>query len=144
MQLVYFIQMVDDHLNPIKIGKSKEPNVGFEQMLSHSPYPLSMLGVAEDVDESVLHTRFKEQRLEGGWFLPSEELLAYISKNCFMADFSSKRATVHIERYDVVKEMCDYYNITMKEFLNSVLKRYITKYADEYISNRYFKGEQHG
>jgi len=144
MELVYFIQMLDDNLNPIKIGKSGEPKIRFEQALNHSPYPLSFLGVAEDVDESVLHTQFKEQRLEGEWFTPSEELLTYIRENCIEADFSSKRTTVHIERYDVVKEMCDYYNLNLKEFIDKVLKRYVLKYANEYISNQYFKGEKHG
>jgi hypothetical protein len=144
MQLVYFIQMLDDHLNPIKIGKSKEPKLRFEQAITHSPYPLSFLGVVSDVDESVLHTRFKEQRLEGEWFVPSEEMVTFIEENCSEGDFSSKRSTVHIERYDVVKEMCDFYNITLKEFLNMVLKRYISKYANRHISNSYFKGEQHG
>jgi hypothetical protein len=77
---VYFIQQGDN--GPIKIGYSADPQRRLQSLSTASPYPLRLLGVLDgDMTlEQTLHHRFADHQLEGEWFAPVPELLAFIAE----------------------------------------------------------------
>lgn len=74
---VYFIQRGE--AGPIKIGHSGNPKARLAALKTASDQPLRMIGVmdGDKPDERRLHLRFADARLEGEWFSPTEELVAY-------------------------------------------------------------------
>lgn len=76
---VYFIQQGDN--GPIKIGYSADPHKRLQSLSTASPYPLRLLKVIDGgwMLEQTLHRRFAEHQLEGEWFAPAPELLAFIA-----------------------------------------------------------------
>jgi hypothetical protein len=78
---VYFVQAGPAGL--IKIGVSADVERRLAGLRTHSPVPLSLLGVwpsAGKSGEQQLHARFAAHRLHGEWFQPSPDLLAHIAE----------------------------------------------------------------
>ena len=50
----------------------------------------------------------------------------------------SKKTTLDIERYDVIKEYCANRGISIKDYINLLIKEDMMRNG-EYFSNRYFK-----
>lgn len=74
---VYFAQVQPDHGGPIKIGFTKEhPSSRLKSIQVGCPWPITLRGYARGPMslERQLHRRFEAYRMEGEWFLPSEEL----------------------------------------------------------------------
>ncbi len=80
--VVYFIQPING--GPIKIGWSSDVKRRLAALNSAHPYELTILGTIRGSvrDERRLHHRFSSGRLQGEWFEPSEELLAFIKDKC--------------------------------------------------------------
>lgn len=74
---VYFIQ---SETGPIKIGFGRVPRARFQNIQNMSPVPLKLMATETGVRhrERQLHWKFRESRLHGEWFEPTEELLKYI------------------------------------------------------------------
>lgn len=77
--MIYFIQMNDD--GPIKIGVANDLSARLSNLQCGNPYPLKLLGCLTGgyKKEKELHEQFKEHRMRGEWFHPSEELLRLAS-----------------------------------------------------------------
>lgn len=77
---IYFIQSVNG--GPIKIGKADNPQVRLKMLQSANPETLDIIGLAQGgvVQERMLHKHFDNARIQGEWFNPSLELLAFVSK----------------------------------------------------------------
>jgi Meiotically up-regulated gene 113 len=77
--VVYFVQVGED--GPIKIGHTFRPiEERLRDLRNASPYRLRLLLMlpGQRDDEQALHQRFAAARLEGEWFRPVPELLAFI------------------------------------------------------------------
>jgi hypothetical protein len=103
--LIYFVKRQDER-GLIKIGVSvrlsrriKQPD--FQQYFD-SPAELVVLGVMDGgyADESVLHKRFRRSRWVGEWFVPHDDLLAFIEAEA--------------RPWDGVDEMPDYSTVNIK------------------------------
>ena len=62
-----------------KIGYSIEPKSRLAQLQTGNPYPLELLSVIEgEIQlEKEIHERFKECRLQGEWFVLTQDILDY-------------------------------------------------------------------
>lgn len=56
-----------------------------------------------------------------------------------MKDETTKKVTVEIEKYKLIKEYCAHREISIKDYLNDLIKNDIIVNGGEYFSNRYFK-----
>lgn len=72
----YFIQSIDK-VGPIKIGQSEHPKRRLKQIEKATGKKLVILGLTNE-KEHALHFKFKEIRVEGEWFEPTQELLDFI------------------------------------------------------------------
>lgn len=78
---IYFIRQ-ESAEGYIKIGFSaKHPTHRLKALQTASPQKLHLLGFVSGQrdEEKKLHTRFKDLRQDGEWFLPASELLNYIN-----------------------------------------------------------------
>lgn len=98
---VYFIQMDDNHTNPIKIGFSQEPKKRLKILDYNSPYGLKMIGYIDGDRklEKEIHKKFKKYNIRGEWFQPSEAILDYLEKTIFMENTPSLSLTDAIKKY---------------------------------------------
>lgn len=73
---VYAIQAGEG--GPVKIGIAKHPHERLLTLQTASPIRLRGIAVwwGSSEEEKMWHEVFKDQRLEGEWFKPTEELLA--------------------------------------------------------------------
>jgi hypothetical protein len=80
--MIYFIQQSED--GPIKIGRSCDPESRLKEMQTGNPDPLHILGCCADMGdtEQKLHKRFKHIHIQGEWFEPADDLMAFIHKVC--------------------------------------------------------------
>ena len=91
--MVYFIQIGKN--GPIKIGFSKNVGKRFGALQNGIPYELNML-IAVEGDrhlEKFFHQEFKQDRIKGEWFKPSQrlcKLIAGFMKQRFI-DYEDKR-----------------------------------------------------
>ncbi len=78
--MIYFIQMQS---GPIKIGFTKSLTKRLSTIKVSSPEPIALLGVMEgkQTKERWLHEQFAVHRLQGEWFSPAPEVLAYVKDN---------------------------------------------------------------
>lgn len=77
---VYFIR--SEHTHAIKIGfTAGKVEVRLKALQTAHPYKLEVVGKSRGTMEyeKALHSRFEELRLEGEWFEPHPDLLAFIS-----------------------------------------------------------------
>lgn len=79
MPYLYAVQMnIPGHpFNPVKVGYSTNPTTRLEKHYGGGPYPVEVLGIWEGTkdDERDFHRRYKERRLAGEWFHPTDEML---------------------------------------------------------------------
>jgi hypothetical protein len=77
---VYFVRQGER--GPIKIGFTRRKVIRFASLQSGNPEPLRLLCCIAGGSrlESLLHRHFAEQRLNGEWFVPNEELLLLIEE----------------------------------------------------------------
>ena len=52
---------------------------------------------------------------------------------------SNNTTTVEIEKFAVVKELCANQGISLRDFLNMLIKEYVRVNGTEYFNLRYFK-----
>lgn len=74
----YFFQAGSDE--PIKIGKSWNPEKRLKQVQNGYPRPLRLLAKVRGDLEVEIHCQFKHIRGAGEWFSPDPELLRYIAE----------------------------------------------------------------
>jgi hypothetical protein len=82
---VYFVQ---HNSGPIKIGVAIDIERRVDELQIANPFPVFLLGSIwfDEVREAYrcereLHFKFKDCRVRGEWFEPSESLVAYMSEN---------------------------------------------------------------
>lgn len=81
--MIYFVQAGKN--GPIKIGQTSN---GVEdriaQLQSGCPYELKLLWLytGDDFTESEIHGRFRQEKIRGEWFRPSQKLLRFIREEC--------------------------------------------------------------
>ena len=77
---VYFIQC--GKTGPIKIGYANDVKARLATLQTASPFDLRLLATIKGRPslERQLHNRFAGDRLRGEWFLPTSELLAFVSE----------------------------------------------------------------
>ena len=87
---VYFIQDVEQGY--IKIGQSEEPEKRLRQLQTGNPNELRLLWVDHQGDyiEAELHREFREHRVSGEWFQPSDELLERIKTSVWSPRFDAQ------------------------------------------------------
>lgn len=75
---LYFVQCGNG--GPIKIGVTDSPKTRMRTLQTACPYPLTLLYCREWFvgREAELHKRFAKYRTWGEWFLPAQEILAYV------------------------------------------------------------------
>jgi len=95
----YLIQCGEN--GPIKIGQSIDPSNRLYNMQIYNPEKLTLLKTTK-TKEFVLHEFFKEDRLKGEWYKPSEKLLTYIQNN----EFPQKK---------IKKEFCSTFKIDLEK-----------------------------
>lgn len=78
-RVVYFIRAGES--GPVKIGCSRNPEARRKQLQSAHAARLVVLAIEPGGEEreQQLHREWAECRLEGEWFAPTHELLAYIT-----------------------------------------------------------------
>lgn len=54
-------------------------------------------------------------------------------------DKSTRKVTVEIDKYQLIKEYCAKYDLSVKDYINNLIKNDIIVNGGEYFSNRYFK-----
>ena len=126
---IYFIQGETTGL--IKIGKT---NGGVEERMTNlqtgSPDFLRIIGVTFEPysNEYGLHCLFSQYRKHGEWFMPSEEIIEYIEKNCF------KNVQTAYSAYYEIKNSSITYEVAIKmdeskllEILNDLNKKRIER-----------------
>lgn len=76
---VYFIQQGTD--GPIKIGHTKNVDRRLRSLSTGSPVALHVLALTPggEREERALHRRFDSLRMQGEWFAPAPELIAFIA-----------------------------------------------------------------
>jgi hypothetical protein len=81
VRVVYFIRSADG--SRIKIGTTGRLAHRLRQLEIEYGHGLVVIGVMEGFreDEAKLHRRFSHHRVEGEWFLASEELQTFITEN---------------------------------------------------------------
>lgn len=79
---VYFVEAVG--LSRVKIGYSENPEGRLKQLLTGSPVSLRILAKmpGNQAMEKEIHSRFSHLRVENEWFHLTEEIRAYVDKNC--------------------------------------------------------------
>lgn len=79
--MIYFIFSPDDPQSLVKIGYTKGSiAIRLAALQTGIPFRLSLIA-AEKGDRSTeiaLHRRFRESRIHGEWFLPTEDLRSYL------------------------------------------------------------------
>lgn len=72
---IYFIRQGD---GPVKIGSTRRPKRRLAHLQTANPEPLTLLAAVQmpSSAERFLHECFADERLEGEWFVDSDELLA--------------------------------------------------------------------
>ena len=78
-----------------------------------------------------MHTETGKKEVERTLEQPPEEIVVRPSE--------SKTTTVEIEKFSVVKELCANHNITLRQFINMLIREYIRINGSEYFNLRYFK-----
>jgi len=80
-RVVYFIQRGSD--GPVKIGFSKNPKGRLASLQTGIPERLHMLATVPGgkEEEQRLHRRFGPHCIQGEWFHPAPELMAYIGEH---------------------------------------------------------------
>lgn len=75
---IYFIQSEDG--GPIKIGFSEDPKTRLVALQTHNPAKLQILSVIEGSsdDETRLHKKFADHKVQGEWFRPHRSILDFI------------------------------------------------------------------
>jgi hypothetical protein len=73
---LYFIQMRDERLSPVKIGRANNPKSRLAALQIGSPYPLVLLGTLENCGSSEFewHAYLSANRMLGEWFSWSERV----------------------------------------------------------------------
>jgi hypothetical protein len=91
---IYFIQAKSNHL--IKIGQTNNIERRLAGLKRMSPVKLRLLGYVNSglYSEPFLHNKFKESRMHGEWFKPSEELYDFIEKNCIQKNKCWKKTNI--------------------------------------------------
>ncbi len=91
--MVYFAQSTRGGL--IKIGTSLKLRERLHSLSKKRHEPLRVLGIIEGRhrEERAVHDRFAHLRVEGEWFSPGDDLLAFISSECAPWDASQERAS---------------------------------------------------
>jgi hypothetical protein len=80
--LIYFIQAGEN--GPIKIGRSNNPEDRLSQLQTANYNDLVLLwkyDEEEDYAESDLHDYYKEEKIRGEWFRPTENILDFIKNH---------------------------------------------------------------
>ena len=96
-EYVYFIQA--ENGGPIKIGRAQSIHYRIRELQTGNPYKLVCRAFVEGgtLLERQLHWKFKEQRLQGEWFDPSDELEQIIN-NVNTFDWSSLPEPPHNQK----------------------------------------------
>lgn len=91
--MVYFIT---DKKN-IKIGYSKNPNKRIKQLNTGNAKKLILIGYVngDKNKEKELHCQFSQDRLNGEWFSPSNEILDFINDNLSQI-YVEKNTTINV------------------------------------------------
>jgi len=79
---VYFVQVGGN--GPVKIGVASHLETRLQAIQSTCPFPLRIIGAVAGGGQKLerkLHRQFSTDRLRGEWFLPSKELIAWISEH---------------------------------------------------------------
>jgi hypothetical protein len=79
---VYFIEAVG--LSRVKIGYSEDPESRLKQLLTGSPVALKIFAKmpGNQPMEKEIHSRFLHLKVENEWFHFTDEIMAYVEKNC--------------------------------------------------------------
>lgn len=87
---VYFIRAVGVNNAPIKIGITNDLDGRLRALQTGSPHRYTVVGLQKFADragafrrETALHRQFAHLRLEGEWFKPGRDLLAYMHAQGF-------------------------------------------------------------
>lgn len=78
---VYFIQEVYNGF--IKVGHSRRPTERLAACQTGNPRELHLIGMMPGGRglERTLHQRFREHHMQGEWFAPGDDLVAFIREN---------------------------------------------------------------
>lgn len=111
MSFVYFIQAGED--GPIKIGLAARPEHRLRG-LQTAHYEILHLRLAlhgNEQDEARLHRQFRDCRLVGEWFAPTERLLELISRLRAVQDDAARSDLeswfLHGPPEDPIADICD-------------------------------------
>jgi hypothetical protein len=79
---VYFIEAIG--LSRVKIGYSENPESRLRQLLTGSPVSLKIFATmpGDQIMEKEIHSRFQHLKVENEWFHFTDEIKAYVDKNC--------------------------------------------------------------
>lgn len=78
-EFIYFFQ-IDTPDKFIKIGFATNVAIRLSNVRVSSPYPIEVLAVipGSEIFEAEIHQKFAAQRVQGEWFRPTPEILAFI------------------------------------------------------------------
>lgn len=78
--MIYLIRCAET--NTCKIGFSLNPQKRLSSLQTSNPYPLELIAAFEGttLDESLLHARFSEYKLNGEWFTYNQEIQDYFDE----------------------------------------------------------------
>ena len=118
---VYFIQAEN---GPIKIGMSDCPIIRLKALKTGSPVPLKLIKQISCTTkkskllEKALHVKFKNCRLHGEWFHPTDELLKYIERVPKV-----KLGTVQGRLIKVSSDICSLCTVIKSDFKDRIDKQ---------------------
>jgi hypothetical protein len=103
---------------PIKIGRSNTKSLGsrIAALQTGYPYQLKIVRLIEGDLEAELHSRFAHLRMNGEWFAPGDELLAFAGSEAtkgghqdfrdgFAAGFASATTEFEVRTRSVLRHM---------------------------------------
>ncbi len=79
---IYCIQILDGHINPIKVGITNNVNKRIKNMLTSTPYEIKLLAswVGGVQEERETHKLFVQHKIAREWFHPHPEIIEYVSR----------------------------------------------------------------
>jgi hypothetical protein len=91
-KVTYLVQ--GEHGGPIKIGLSNTTGLGSRvaALQTGYPYRLKVVRLLQGNLEAELHSQFAHLRMNGEWFEPGEELLAFAGSDAKKGDHDDFRA----------------------------------------------------
>jgi len=160
---VYFFK--HKGLDPIKIGYStnESPIDRFESFKTYAPYGALLIGFIKSIDakklETLLHRKYKNQRLDGEWFnLTIEQVVSEINNHliddqinemCKFQEYYAKNISLglNIENnknkkyFDIVDSMSlntKFYTSDIEKEYNFNIKNLFNRTKDYLNENKYF------